>query len=196
MPRPSLKNQRSGQILDAYLTCVARFGLDGATQERIAKQAGVKRPLLRHYLGNKQEMVLALAEHVAQGFAASTDMLRAALSTVQTANELVDTLYDDGTASDPRLMLAWQALTVAADEYPDMRQLLMDSLTQFLDAIEATLRRVAPQTEGKRIRAVTQGIAGPYVNLDAMAPLNPPDAWREELKEAAKILATSLEHDK
>ena len=34
MPRPSLKAQRSEEILDAYERCVARYGVEGATLEK------------------------------------------------------------------------------------------------------------------------------------------------------------------
>ncbi len=45
MPRPNLKAQRSEEILDAYLACVARFDLDGATQESSARQSFYAAPL-------------------------------------------------------------------------------------------------------------------------------------------------------
>ncbi len=194
MPRPSLKDQRSEEILDAYLTCVARFGLVGATQERIATQAGVKRPLLRHYLGNKDQMIEALTAYVIDGFAITTDALDAALVLVETPSDLVDLLFAEGSDSDPRLMLAWQALTASVADYPAMRAPLLASLSRFLDVIDRNLRRVAPHADTVQIRAVTQGIAAPYVNLDAMSPLTPPTEWRIELKQAAKILAASLEN--
>ncbi|KPD11332.1 TetR/AcrR family transcriptional regulator [Phaeobacter sp. 11ANDIMAR09] len=195
MPRPSLKDQRSEQILDAYLTCVARYGLDGATQERIATQAGVKRPLLRHYLGNKDEMIAALATHVVAEYAALTAFVQGELTAVETPQDLVAYLYQEDPASDPRLMLAWQALTVAVADYPDMREPLLDSLAQFVDTIAATLNRVAPQAGLARIRAVTQGIVAPYVTLDSISPLNPPENWRAEMRHAALILAASLTSD-
>ncbi len=193
MPRPSMKDQRSGEILEAYLTCVARFGLEGATQERIAAQAGVKRPLLRHYLGNKDQMIPALTDHVIAGFAGSTDALDAALADVATPLEVVEVLFAKDGSSDPRLMLAWQALTASVTEYPDMRVPLLGSLSRFLDVISAAFARTAPKADPARIRAVTQGIAAPLINLDAMSPLDPPTTWYDEVKLAARILATSLE---
>lgn len=196
MPRPSLKDQRTEEILDAYLTCVARFGLEGATQERIAKLAGVKRPLLRHYLGNKDQMIAALTAHVIDGFAKSTKALDEALRGQKTPAELVELLFAKSGGSDPRLMLAWQALTAAVADYSDARKPLLGSLENFLCVIEANLTRMKPKANAERLRTVTQGIASSYINLDAMAPLNPPDAWREELKQAAVILALSLEVEK
>lgn len=193
MPRPSLKDQRSQEILDAYLTCVARFGLDGATQERIAQMAGVKRPLLRHYLGNKDEMVTALADYVVAGFAESLVGLRQALPGSATPSDLVDELFADDSGTDPRLMLAYQALVVAVPDRPELRQDLIDGLTDFFDVVEDILRRATPNAPDTSIRAVTQGISAIFVSMDALSPLDPPKVWRAELKLAASLLASTLE---
>ena len=196
MPRPSLKDQRSQEILDAYLTCVARFGLDGATQERIAEEAGVKRPLLRHYLGNKDEMIAALAEYTLEGFAMSLDGLRHALPDRATPTDLVDALFAENSGTDPRLMLAYQALVTVVPDRPEFRQDLLDSLSAFFDVVEDVLRRAAPDAPDASIRAVTQGISAIFVSMDALSPLEPPKVWRAELKLAASLLASTLEAER
>ncbi len=193
MPRPSLKDQRSAEILDAYLTCVAKFGLDGATQERIAAEAGVKRPLLRHYLGNRDEMVAALAQHVVGAFAETTEQLRGAIPLLNTPKHLVDLLFDYDTAGDPRLMLAWQALTATVSEHPDMRGALLGAFGDFVDVVEQALGQTAPNSNPQVRRAVALGVASSVSNLDAMSPLSPPEDWRKDLRRAAILLTTSLE---
>lgn len=193
MSRPSLKDQRSEQILDAYLTCVARFGLEGATQERIAAEAGVKRPILRHYLGNKDQMTGALIGYVVDRFAEATQALQDALEPTGTPTDLIDRLFDKSTPNDPRVMLAYQSLVTSVVDHPEMRHPLVESLEHFLGVIEVVLRRAAPSASATRVRVVSQGIAATYVNLDSLTPLSPPDAWCQELKQAAMILAASLE---
>lgn len=193
MPRPSLKDKRTEEILDAYLTCVARFGLEGATQERIAAQAGVKRPILRHYLGNKDQMIAALVGYVVTGFAAMTDAFEQALQGAATPSDLVEMMFDGGEDTDARLMLAWQALSASVGDYPDARAPLLQSLQEFLAVLEGALRRMAPEADAPILRAVAQGIAAAYVHLDAMAPLAPPQEWRSDLKQAALLLAAGLE---
>jgi AcrR family transcriptional regulator len=188
-----MKDQRSHEILDAYLTCVARFGLEGATQARIAEEAGVKRPLLRHYLGNKDEMITALADYVVAGFTESLDGLRQALPNRATPSDLVDALFAEDSGTDPRLMLAYQALVTAIPERPDLRQDLMASLTEFFDMVEDILKRATPDAPDSSIRAVTQGISAIFVSMDALSPLEPPAIWRAELKLAASLLASTLE---
>jgi AcrR family transcriptional regulator len=192
MPRPSLKDERSREILDAFLTCVARFGLEGATQERIAAEAGVKRTLLRHYLGNRDEMIRALMEYVVAGFSETTDALAQLLGPDGDLMHLIALLFDQGNASDPRLMLAYQAMVASVDTYPDMRAPLLDSLQSFLTVIETAAKRSHPTCAPDKIRAVAHGISAAYVNLDALSPLNPPADWQAAAKTAATLLASSL----
>lgn len=196
MPRPSLKDQRSEEILDAFLTCVARFGLEGATQERIASEAGVKRTLLRHYLGNRDEMISALTAHIVAGFAENTDSLAQMLGLDGGLEQLIDLLFDQREASDPRLMLAYQAMVASVDNYPDMRAPLLDSLQRFLTVIEIAANRSHPSSSPDMIRAVAHGISAAYVNLDALTPLNPPTDWQAAAKTAAVLLANSLKGTK
>ena len=57
MGRPSLAAERREQILDAVTRCVAEFGLEGTTLERVAETSGFSRGHIRHYLGNRDEML-------------------------------------------------------------------------------------------------------------------------------------------
>lgn len=192
MPRPSLKDERSHEILDAFLTCVARFGLEGATQERIAEEAGVKRTLLRHYLGNRDDMIRALMEFVIAGFSENTATLEQVLGPDGDLSQLITVLFDARDASDPRLMLAYQAMVASVDTYPDMRAPLLESLQSFLNVIEAAAKRSHPCSAPDRIQAVAHGISAAYVNLDALSPLNPPAQWNTAAKSAATLLASAL----
>ena len=62
--RRSLASTRRPQILRAFEACVLRYGLEGSSLERIAQEAGVRRSLIRHYFGNRNELTEALIEGV------------------------------------------------------------------------------------------------------------------------------------
>lgn len=160
-PRPTLKDQRSAEILDAYLTCVARFGLKGSTQDRIAAEAGVKRPLLRHYLGNRDDMTAALADHVINALAGVSEAVSVQFGSRSEPSELIDALFDDGHGHDPRLRLAWKALATTAEHIPDLRPKLTHRYADFLAVIEGVLARAHPSAPLKRVRAVAHGRAHP-----------------------------------
>ena len=68
MGRPSLADVRRPQLLDAYAACLARYGVEGTTLDRVAKEAGVTRGLVRHYLGNRDEVLRALGDWAREGY--------------------------------------------------------------------------------------------------------------------------------
>lgn len=57
MGRPSLVIERREQILDAVTRCVGEYGLEGTTLERVADASGFSRGHIRHYVGNREQML-------------------------------------------------------------------------------------------------------------------------------------------
>ncbi|WP_158541263.1 TetR/AcrR family transcriptional regulator [Ruegeria sp. A3M17] len=192
MPRPSLKTQRSEEILDAYMTCVARYGLDGATQERVAAEAGVKRPLLRHYFGNRDRMIGALNKHVADAFNDLTLELDCHLAQIETGDQLLEILFAEDEEIDPRLAAAWQGLSASVGDHPELAEPLLEVLARFVAVLEKFLARVSPDATPERVRAVAQGISTIFLSLDSLAALDAPTNWRMELKRAASLLTETM----
>ncbi|WP_282151959.1 TetR/AcrR family transcriptional regulator [Ruegeria atlantica] len=192
MPRPSLKPQRSEEILDAYMTCVARYGLDGATQQRVAAEAGVKRPLLRHYLGNRDQMIEALNQHVADALNALTLELDCHLTQIETGDQLLEILFAKDEEIDPRLAAAWQGLSASVGDHPELAEALLEVLARFVAVLEKFFARVSPDATPERVKAVAQGISTIFLSLDSLAALDAPSNWRTELRRAASLLTETL----
>jgi len=57
MGRKSLKLERITEILDAFEYCLASKGLQSTTLEDIAVHAGMARRMVRHYVGNRDDLV-------------------------------------------------------------------------------------------------------------------------------------------
>ena len=195
MPRPSLKSERTQEILDAFAVCVGRYGLEGATLERIAETAGVKRPILRHYLGNRDEMVAALIEHLGASFDAQTDALLGALPAKRRIESLFDILFAAETVTEAERVAAMQAMVAAADRYPTVRPVLLGAVDRLLSAIEEELAAAYPAAEPERVSAAAFGLVSLYFNLDALAPLRLPAAWRGAARQAAETLVQSLKEN-
>lgn len=58
MPRPKL--DREPQIMKALEACVLRQGLAKTSLKDVAEEAGLPRPLVRHFVGNRDEMISKL----------------------------------------------------------------------------------------------------------------------------------------
>lgn len=191
MARPSLKEVRTLEILDAFVTCVTRYGLDGSTLERISEEAGVKRPILRHYLGNREEMVALLIEHVVERFNAQTEALFANLPSERRWPALMDQLFHEEQRS-PVGAAVFQALVAAADRYPAIRDGLLDCITRFEAALALEAAKAFPQAANVRCREVAAGLTAIYFNMDAIAPLQPPKTWLRTQRRAAMALLEGL----
>ena len=199
MPRPSLATVRTEEFLDAFMRCVARYGLDGSTLDRISEEAGVARPMLRHYLGNRDEMVAALFKHVIDKFAVTTDHLFQSLPDQDVSSEApllrVHTLLDimfDGTTHEAENAAVYQALAAASHRHSGMAEALMGFVTGFERQITGEMTRAFPRADLARCAVVAAGITAVYFNHDAAMPLDPPKSWRDRQRAVADLLIASL----
>lgn len=187
MPRPSLKDTRTGEILDAFMRCVARYGLDGSTLARISEEAGVGRPLLRHYLGNREEMVHRLLDHVLQSFDARVNDLFGTLPPAGRVTALMDALFDRSTYS-PDSAAVFAALVAASDRYPDIREPLLGFVYDFEASVAQEISRETPGADPAAVAVAAGGISAIYFNTDAVMPLRPKNGWRDLQRRAAQML--------
>ncbi|MEM7376903.1 MAG: TetR/AcrR family transcriptional regulator [Pseudomonadota bacterium] len=68
--REQNRQAKAGRILDAALQVFADQGYDGASMDAIAREAGVSKPTLYQYFGNKQALFTAMLETEREGMLA------------------------------------------------------------------------------------------------------------------------------
>ncbi|KJL32303.1 TetR/AcrR family transcriptional regulator [Microbacterium azadirachtae] len=61
MARPSVATERREQILDATMNTIAEHGISGTTLDRIADTVGMSRGHVRHFVGNRDQLLLDTA---------------------------------------------------------------------------------------------------------------------------------------
>lgn len=89
MARPDIKDERRDQILDAFETCVARYGVAGATLAKTAEIAGLARPLVRHNVGNREDLLKALVDRILQQSRDSMVVLQSSLPAEKPSRTLI-----------------------------------------------------------------------------------------------------------
>ncbi|SDQ87903.1 TetR/AcrR family transcriptional regulator [Pseudovibrio sp. Tun.PSC04-5.I4] len=193
MPRPSVQSTRLSEIIDAAVKCVAHYGLEGVTLDRIAAETGLKRPLIRHHAGNREEIINAVVTHVLSGFAELTKTFANALPAKNRSFTAVEYLFDDQTHSDPAEMMVFQSIVAASDRFPKEREALLLWLGDFTMVIVEAIKRDFLDVDKESAEIVAHGIVAIYFNIDSLAPLQPPQEWRRYAKKAAQLLLRSLE---
>ncbi|WP_159087082.1 TetR/AcrR family transcriptional regulator [Loktanella sp. Alg231-35] len=189
--RPTNRDERYLQVMQALVRCVARFGLEGATLTQIAKEAGLTRPLIRHHLGNREEMIGYLTEFVISRFSEQNTTMISALPKQERSTALVQMLFSESAVSAPDMVLAFASLTARATDDADLRAKCRTSLLSFEDAIAKILRDDHPSVDDIRIDATAHGIAALYFNVTSLAPL----AMPENRKSLASLVAHNLLED-
>lgn len=193
MARPSLKEQRSEEILAAFARCVARLGLDGATLEHVAEEAGVSRPALRHFVGNRDDLIDALADYVQRDYQAKTETMFSWLPQTGRVEALIEFLFAPSAASSSEDVALAQAIMAGADRYPSIAGPLREWIIAFDRRIQDELSKHAPGAAPKDIAAASFGIISLYFNIDALSQLEMPQSYGAAAKTAALNLVANLE---
>jgi TetR/AcrR family transcriptional repressor of bet genes len=68
MGRPSNREQRRGEILNAFARVLASHGYAGATIAAVAVEAGVAPGLVHHHFESKEDMLLSLLKSLVERF--------------------------------------------------------------------------------------------------------------------------------
>ncbi len=163
------------------------------TLERIAAETGLKRPLIRHHAGNREEIINAVVTHVLAEFEELTKYFAQALPKKNASYAAVDYLFVSQSHSDPAEMMVFQSIVAAGGRFPTECAALLKWVEDFMLVIAEAIERDFPEVEEEAARTVAHGIVAVYFNMDSLAPLNPPPEWKRYAKNAALLMLRSLE---
>ena len=71
--RPSLQDQREREIVWAFIELVADKGLEHVSLDDVAARAGVQRAALRHFVGNREDLISAAIAKITRRALADID---------------------------------------------------------------------------------------------------------------------------
>ncbi len=196
MPRPSMKLERREEILKAYETCIALYGVEGATQKRIAEEAEIARPLLRHHVGNNDELLIEVVKRYTDR--CRTSMQEFAAYPFANQDELLAVLFLDNsdltTATDT--MIATNLIVVAQTHAP-IKELMKSWFDDVHHSFELVLSKLYLNVTNGLVTTVATGLIGIYFNLDALFPIKKNDEnFQKSSYGAAKLLLGALENER
>ncbi len=193
MARPSVKEQRTEEILDAFERCVGQFGVEGTSLERIAEESGLRRSLLRHHIGNRDELVDALATRLVQKYSALLDGLFEDAQGSLSSRDLVELLFDPRYRDQEGLDRVFEALLMSANSYPAVNECLKAWYNQFIDMLTVIVKADKKSATNKRCRTAVIGVVSIYFNLESLSPLQLGSGYRLASKQAALVLIDALD---
>ncbi|MEM6818555.1 MAG: TetR family transcriptional regulator [Pseudomonadota bacterium] len=191
MARPTRKAERRAEILSAFGRCIARYGVEGATLDKVAAEAGLARALIRHNVGNRDELLEAFVAHYGDETNKAFDALFDALPESDPMPTLMDWLFDPDF-SDPDEASVSNALFTAAIAHPALARELNAWTEGFTEQIASVLQRAYPNST-ERCRVAAVALVAIYFNFDTMAPLGDPEQWRQISLSAAELVLEALD---
>lgn len=193
MPRPNLKAERTEVILKAVEQAVIREGLNGATLEKIAEHAGMRRSLLRHNVGNRETLIETFLERFFQNSDTEMQQMLQYLPKTNRIPVLLNYLFDVEYANS-QLALVALALTSAAASDPNIQLRLREWNRRHIEVFAKELQLSYTASSPEDCYEVATGLIGIYFNAESFAPLGDMTDVRSASKRAAARLLSTLEN--
>lgn len=192
MPRPDLSAQRTEEILDSFERCIVQYGLEGSSLEKIGDEAGMKRTILRHYIGNREDLIRALSERVIGRWNEHLQVLEQAPDGDDPKETLLGYLFEDLADQSGDAILVAECLIAAAERYPfigDLMRQYMDGLTKVLSR---RLALVHPDSKPAARWKVAYGLTCILFNDSSLSTLGLASKYRKAAMACAGTLIDSL----
>ncbi|MEM7124687.1 MAG: TetR/AcrR family transcriptional regulator [Chloroflexota bacterium] len=137
MGRKSLAAERTEEILDAFERCILKYGLEGTSLEQVAEEAGVKRSIIRHYIGNREQVVTALIDRLMSDYEQGLTDLFTSRPQSERVSTLLDALFGEQDDDDERTSrILAEILAAGQERYPE-------PLARFVTIYEAMIQQIA-----------------------------------------------------
>ncbi len=192
MGRPSMAAERTEQIMQATARCLQKNGLAGTTLERVAEESGLSRSHVRHYVGNRDDLLRRFANWLYTGYEAEFIGRIAAAESREKLPFAMDYLFSTGflPIGDDDTVIRELITAGIADER--IRGTMQVHYTQAIQSVEDALAGEYPAASPGARRSVAYGLWCLAMGNSMMAELQLPVASGGLVRAAAEALLERL----
>ena len=199
MPRPSKRVERISQILQSSKKCIVDYGLHDCSLERIAQEAGLQRSLVRHFAGNRNDIITAVAKLIISEFDEQWDRF---VSTLPDDKERIHALLSylfypmttSHTQEDNLNHILFETFIIEARQDSQLQTLFADWFQQLCQKIVKELLHTYPNCTEDHSHAAAFGIISIYFNIESLTHLDDTSSHRIFGYNAAQCLLNGLSH--
>src|SRR5690242_13453554 len=192
MGRPSMAAERTEQIMRATGRCLRKFGLAGTTLERVSEESGLSRSHVRHYVGNRDDLLRGFASWLYTGYESEFT------GAVQKADPpaklpiVLDYLFGTGflPISDDDTVIRELITAGITDER--IRSIMQTQYLRAVEAIEEALTAEYPDATAAKRRSAAYGLWCLALGNSTMAELQLPVANGGLVRTAAETILAQL----
>lgn len=191
MARPSMAGQRREEILDALEQCILKSGIQAASLENIAETAGMKRTILRHYIGNRDDIIVALSERWSAKYSQQWLDLLSWLPKTNRVEALIDSLFSSRSQEMINSTIIGEAIFSEAKRLEPIKAHQQQTMQEFVDHFINECHQQHPDTDQSRIELVAYGVYSNYLMNESILPLGLYDEMYK-LKQVSMLLCSQL----
>ncbi|WP_372969010.1 TetR/AcrR family transcriptional regulator [Microbacterium sp.] len=189
MARPTVAAERRDQIIDATLQTVAQHGIAGTSLDRIAEAAGMSRGHVRHFVGNRDQL---LAEAARRVFSDEEGALTILPSEVTTFSAALDFLFgEEFTRSD-----AENAVVLGFVELSRTNPPIAEVLAEAYGRTRITLAELAeaeyPDADAETRALVADGTLSAALGNVFMGDFDPDEVRTARVRRSVEALLSTL----
>ncbi len=193
MPRLSIKEQRAKEIVNAFERCIARNGINGAQLEKIADESGIQRPALRHFVGNRDQLIYSLTKSITAEYQQMLTNAGKLLDKMgQKPEDLLVVIFMQTRLTTPERIIVLTNLYSIAPRYPKVKKELNNWYMNFVRWVANRLAEYKPKASKHDLEHVAIALVSMSFNFASLAPLGIRDNDYNDIFEAATRLIKKL----
>jgi TetR/AcrR family transcriptional repressor of bet genes len=158
MGRPTVSAERTAQIYDATIACIKRYGAGGTTLERIAATAGMSRGHVRHFVGNRDQLMVDAARHFYGIYQDRHPWRGADGEPFGSIDAVFDYLFGEAMTEPNDDNVFVHELVDASRTNPELAKVLVDAYGALRNEIGAALAADAPGADPRVVDEAAYGI--------------------------------------
>lgn len=190
MPRPSNTYERRQQIVDGLGRVMASRGYERATISAIAEAAGLTSGLVHYHFRSKQEVLLELAQRLAEKLTLRYQTMLRDDSPESMLEAFIDSRLATGEGSDAEAVACWVTIGTEALRQPEVGEVYR----RLMRAQQAQLQEILARMPGsaastwEAAAAILAAIEGCYQLAAAAPELCPPGFAARSVRSMARGL--------
>ncbi|GAA4957182.1 hypothetical protein GCM10025331_54240 [Actinoplanes utahensis] len=186
--------ERTEQIMQATARCLQKHGLAGTTLERVSEESGLSRSHVRHYVGNRDDLLRRFATWLYTGYEAEFIGRVAEAPAREKLPIVMDYLFSSGflPISDDDTVIRELITAGIADD--GIRATMQAHYTQAVQAVEDAVAAEYPAASPGARRTTAYGLWCLAMGNSMMAELQLPAAAGGLVRASAESLLERLSH--
>ena len=192
MGRRSLVVERREQILAAFERCVTKYGLDGATIDLIAQEAKVKPSIIRHYIGNWEDLVKALMDRVISSYRVAIEKVFHSLPENERIDAALDTLFSDQSFHPAQSRMVLGIMMTTREQYPEAKRRLVEFFEEMVNTFATALHTRFPNASQADCRETAYSIICLSLANDSFAQMGVEKEYLRHARASADVLLLRL----